>query len=214
MARLDVLAFMAARYGHSSKEFKKQLEQGHICFGRKARQQMNIRLLVARDIHHDLAGIREGDDPLADATKPPALMFVDVGPLGRMSMCSRCERVRTLSRWNGQILRYGMRVPATGRRCHACGDTMVDASMMQRQEQIVARRLASRGLRAANHFKLARKIAEVSEAEIARIAGARPADVKRWESGMTPLPAAASKRLADLILQNTIAHRTAAGAER
>ncbi|HET7504269.1 MAG TPA: type II TA system antitoxin MqsA family protein, partial [Kofleriaceae bacterium] len=113
--------------------------------------------------------------------------------------CPSCEKPGTLRAWDGRIERHGVEIAARGKRCRACDEMLFDLAEMKRQERIIAKELAARGVRTGGEFKLVRKVAGLRAVDVAAMLDVTPETVSRWERGTVTIPRAAAYVLSDLL---------------
>lgn len=92
----------------------------------------------------------------------------------------------------------GVDIPATGRRCTACGEALFDADEAERHEQVLVAALVERGVRTGPEFALVRKAAGLRGVEVAELFDVRPETVSRWEHGEADIPRTAAFAIAGL----------------
>src|SRR5258706_16190345 len=115
-------------------------------------------------------------------------------------LCPICKK-GTLRVYKGVEERLGVKLDVAGRRCSACSEILVDEAEAVRQEQQLADGLVARGVRAANEFKLVRKVAGLKAIEVAALLDVRPETVSRWERGEVEIPRAVAFALGEMYLR-------------
>ena len=113
--------------------------------------------------------------------------------------CPSCGKTGALRNWKGDVQRYSVEIEASGTRCQACGETLFDLPEMKRQEREIAKKLAARGVRTGNEFRLVRKVAGLRAIDVAAMLDVTAETVSRWERGTVEIPRAAAYVLGDLL---------------
>ncbi len=119
--------------------------------------------------------------------------------------CPNCGKTDTFKPWTGRVQRLGVTIDARGERCRACGEILYDLTESKRQERVLAKELAARGVRTGTEFKLVRKAAGLRAVEVARMLDVTPETVSRWETGTVEVPRAAAYVIGDLLAHPKLA---------
>lgn len=109
--------------------------------------------------------------------------------------CPSCKK-DALRAWEGDITRWGIQIRARGRRCLACGETLLSHEEIGHQERELSAGLIKRGLLGGAEFAFVRKATGFRIVEIANLLGVRPEIVRGWERGAQDVPRAAALELA------------------
>ena len=112
--------------------------------------------------------------------------------------CPTCKKQNTLRPWTGTTSLMGFEIEGHGQRCKACGEILTELTELERQEQLVAEQLVTRGIRSGQEFRFVRKHAGFQANEVAAMFGVRKETVSRWERGEVEIPRTAAYALGQL----------------